>query len=314
MAVAELWSARVPGHSGHMLAMNPEGDRVFVGDGYGVAYASLSLRTLRARDGAEAARVRTRHQQPRALTHRGPSVLMATDSRLFELNGSDLAIQETWDHRVPRYTDAMELQDRKVLMTNWLKPGAAVFDLGTGRVSRWTLEPGLRQLRIGADLAIYSLHSGLLRRVDARSRTGEPILRGERGRWVALAANRWLAVLVARWEVDPGGVEQPAASSRELVIHDLQAGTARRVRLSRDTVAVEAGQSAELWLMQRGQGARVLPSIVERLDAASGEAFDRFTSPPGTDVVGAVPRHSVLLFGVPAYSENKCTIRCAIVT
>lgn len=49
---------------------NPAGGHLYAGDGWGVAYASLSLRLIDMNDGRELARLRTKYQQPRSITYR----------------------------------------------------------------------------------------------------------------------------------------------------------------------------------------------------------------------------------------------------
>lgn len=184
------------------------------------------------------------------MTFRGQDLLLATDSRLFQLS-PDVTIRRSWESRVPRFADALALESEKVLMTNWLRPTAAIFDLTTGRSARLTLEPGLRPLRRGTQLMLYALRSGLLRHVELARRSSEVVLRGPVGLSIALAAERWLGILTAGWGRDRGGVEQPEPKSHELIVYDLDDGTAVKRQLSRDTVAVEGGRhSPILWLLQ----------------------------------------------------------------
>src|SRR5712691_1126328 len=171
MSFSIVWSAVVPGHSHHLLEMDPDRGHLYVGDGWGVAYASLSLRILRVADGAELAIVRTRHQQARAITFVGTDALVATDSRLFQLRRTDLVGLRAWVSRVPRYADTLVHEDGKLFMANWLRPTAAVFDLNAGRTSRLTLEPGVRAVHRGSDLLIYALGSGVLRSLDLATRS-----------------------------------------------------------------------------------------------------------------------------------------------
>ena len=309
------WSATLPGDARHLLAIDPAGAHLYAGDGWGVTYASLSLRLIDMNDGRELRRMRTKYQQPRSITYRGPDLLVATDSRLFQLSRSDLQVRRTWERGVPRFADALELESDKLLMTNWLRPTAGIFDLMSGRSARWLLEAGLRPFRMQTHLAVYSLHSGLLRSVDVATRSSEIIFRGAAGLWVALAADRWLALLTGPWKPVRGGLEEPVKETRDLVVYDLKTGTARNRNLSRDTVAVEAANNSPiLWLLQRGSGPRVLPSIVERVDAQSCQTVDTIAAPRSSDVVQVVADRSVVFFGQPQYREHQAVISCGIIT
>ena len=315
MALTIRWSATLPGDAHHLLAIDPAGAHLYAGDGWGMTYASLSLRLIDMRDGRELTHLRTKYQQPRSITYRGTDLLVATDSRLFQLRRSDLTVQRVWEHGVPRFADALEFDSDNLLMTNWLRPTAAIFDLASGRSRRWLLEAGLRPLRRRADLTVYSLRSGLLRNTDLASRSSDILLKGAAGLSVALAADRWLAVLAASWKPVRGGLEEPARESTELIVYDLDAGTARKKVLSRETVAVK-GSSANsiLWLLQRAPGPRVLPAIVERVDAQSCETVDTIHAPRGSDVVQAVTDQSIVFLGEPQHHEHQAVISCGIVT
>jgi hypothetical protein len=264
-------------------------------------------------DGRELARLRAKYQQPRSIAYRASDLLLATDSRLFQVSRSDLSVRRSWEH-VPKFADALELESNKLLMTNWLRPTAGVFDLESGRSTRWLLEGGLRPFRLQSQLVLYSLRSGQLRKVDVASRSSEVIFKGAVGRWVALAADRWLAVLTGPWK-RTGNIEEPASETRELVVYDLDTGTARTKKLSRDTLAVEASTSSPaLWLVQRGRGPRVLPSIVERVDAESCHTVDTIAAPSGSDVVQVIADQAVVFFGRPLYRENQAVITCGLLT
>jgi len=307
------WSATLPGDSHHLLAIDPAGARLYAGDGWGSpSYASLSLRLIDMNDGRELVRLRTRYQRPRSITYRGSDLVLSTDSRLFQLRRSDLGVRKLWEH-VPKLADALEIESDKLLMTNWLRPTAGIFNLESGHSGRWLLEAGLRPLRLQRRLAVYSLSSGLLRSLDLATRSSEIIFRGAVGRWVALAADRWLAVLTGPWK-RTGNIEEPATATRELIVYDLSKGTERTKHLSRDTVAVEASNSSPyLWLIQRGPGPRVLPSIIERVDAETCKTVDTIAAPSGNDVVQVVADHAVVFFGRTLYRERQAVISCATV-
>jgi hypothetical protein len=308
------WSATLSGDSHHLLAIDPSGARLYAGDGWGSpSYASLSLRLIDMNDGRELVRLRTRYQQPRSITYRGSDLVLATDSRLFQLRRSDLGVRKVWEH-VPKFADALEIESDKLLMTNWLRPTAGIFDLGSGHSRRWLLEAGLRPLHFRKRLTVYCLSSGLLRSLDLATRSSEVIFRGAVGRWVELAADRWLAVLAGPWK-RTGNIEEPATSTRELVVYDLSKGTERTKHLSRDTVAIEASDSSPyLWLIQRGPGPRVLPSIIERVDAQTCQTVDTIAAPSGTDVVQAIADRAVVFFGRTLDGERKAVISCATVS
>ena len=153
----------------------------------------------------------------------------------------------------------------------------------------------------------------MLRSVDLATRSSEIIFRGAAGLSVALAADRWLAILTAPWKPVRGGVEEPLRETRELVVYDLEAGTATKKTLSRDTLAVEAANNSPiLWLLQRGPGPRVLPSSIERVDAPSCQTVDTIAAPTGSDVVRVAPDQSAVFFGQPQYHEHKAVISFGI--
>jgi len=309
------WSAVVPGHSHHLLEVDPDRGHLYVSDGWGVAYASLSLRILNIADGAELAKVRTRHQQARAITFVGGDALVATDSRLFQLTRANLVEQRAWDSRVPRYADTLVHENGKLFMANWLRPTAAIFDLDAGRTSRLTLEPGVRAVLRGRELLVYALGSGVLRSLDVGTRSQRVLIKGETGRSVAMVADRWLAVLKAGWKTDSSGVQLPAPTSREIALYDLEDGTVRAFPLSRETVAIEgAANSPLLWLLQRGTGPRELPSIVEQVELPSFRSVQTVVAPVGSDVAQVIPNQSLAVFVVPNYRESRATLSLARVS
>ncbi len=308
MSFSIEWSASVPGHSQHLLELDADRGHLYVGDGWGVTYASLSLRILDVADGAELAKVPTRHQQPRAITFVGADALVATDSRLFQLRRADLVEQRVWDSRVPRYADTIVHENGKLFVANWLRPSAAIFDLDSGRTSRFTFEPGLRAVHRRRELLVYALGSGVLRSLDLATRSQQVLIEGETGRAVAIVADRWLAVLKAGWKTDSNGVQLPAPTSREIVLYDLEAGTVRAFQLSRETIALEgAANTPLLWLLQRGTGPRELPSIVEQMELPSFRRVQTVVAPVGSDVAQVIPDLSVALFVVPNYPESRAT-------
>jgi hypothetical protein len=96
----------MPGDTGHCVAFDPDRPVLYVGDGYGVASAALRMHLLSLDDGAELASVRLCHQGARSLAFPGPStVLVATDSRLFELSRANLEVIRDWREGVPRFAD-----------------------------------------------------------------------------------------------------------------------------------------------------------------------------------------------------------------
>jgi hypothetical protein len=315
MPFSIAWSAMVAGDSHHLLALDPNRRRLYVGDGWGVAYASLSLRILDMADGAELAKIRTRHQQARAITFVGGDAFLATDSRLFQLSRADLTERRAWDSRVPKFTDTLAHENGKLFMANWLRPTAAIFDLDQGGTARLSLEPGLRALRRGGELLVYALRSGALRTVDLAKPSSTLLIQSEPGRWVTTIANRWLAVLKAGWKADSGGVAVPAETSNELVLHDLDTGAVHTRPLTRETVAIEgAASSPLLWLAQRGPGPSVLPSIVEQVELPGFRTVQIVAAPTSSYIAHVIPTESVVLFAAPDWQERKTRLSLARVT
>src|SRR5437762_9413497 len=107
---------------------------VFVGDGWGVAFAALRLRRLDLLTGADLAQVRTRHQPTNALAVHAGRLYAATDSRLFELDPLQLAPQRQWERGLLRYTTQLVPDGQLLVAANWLKPSVGVFDPDGGRM------------------------------------------------------------------------------------------------------------------------------------------------------------------------------------
>ena len=143
------WRTAIPGFEAHTFTYDGDYDALHIGDGWGVAYASLRLRTLDMRSGHERASVRLGNQcRTVAWRDRDSPLLAATDTKLFLLDRTTLAEQKRWDRRVPRYTDQILWRDDVALLANWHAPSVAFFDLETGRA---------RRLKLGGEHTLFPL-------------------------------------------------------------------------------------------------------------------------------------------------------------
>jgi hypothetical protein len=99
--LTERWRTVVPGDVANVFRCNPAANSVYVSDGWGgTSYAALALHRLSLKSGERLATVRTRHQGVCSMVIHQNRLLVATDKRLLELDGSDLSTRRAWDRRL----------------------------------------------------------------------------------------------------------------------------------------------------------------------------------------------------------------------
>src|SRR4051794_20877391 len=133
----QRWSRPLAGFAAHAPFIHRPSGSVFVADGWGVTFASLSFRRYDLATGEELARVRTGTSvRCVAWLPGGEELIAATDSRLLRLGTTDLAERQRWERRIPRYLDSMALVDdgSRVVAANWTRPSVGIVDLATGSV------------------------------------------------------------------------------------------------------------------------------------------------------------------------------------
>jgi hypothetical protein len=144
---SERWRATVPGEAAQAFLCDPTPPAsLFVGDGAFVAYAALRLHRFDLSTGVHLAEVRTRHQPVSGLAQHAGHLYVATDSRLFELESTDLSIVRQWERGLVRYTMQLLPARTTLAMANWRMPSIGLFDLNTGRTRR--VNVGLQPLLV----------------------------------------------------------------------------------------------------------------------------------------------------------------------
>src|SRR4051794_22829054 len=106
---------------------------VYACDGWGTAFASLSLRRLSLADGSVTGVVRVR--TPVFSVSVGNSLeplIVVTGTRIVELERATLGEVGRWDKGVPRYSHRGARLRRHAVLMSWLGPTASIFDLESG--------------------------------------------------------------------------------------------------------------------------------------------------------------------------------------
>ena len=218
--LAERWRTTVPGEVANVFLCDPTSGSLFVGDGDSVAYAALRLHRLDLSSGAHLAELRTRHQRVSALALHADHLYVATDSRLFELQGADLSIIRQWDRRLVQSAMQVVPDGATLAMANWLMPGVGIFDLDTGRI---------RRLPVGRQPLL--VHHGGVIKVLAGFDGGMWTLDTQRGRLTQATATPPVTAIGAgahRWAVLAGAAESVSGHSDNLV----KRGSNRLTRLT----------------------------------------------------------------------------------
>jgi hypothetical protein len=133
----QLWTTRVPGFTAHFVRIHQPSGSLFMSDGWGVTFSSLSFRRRDLADGAELGRIRTGTAvRCLAIGPGGADLIAATDNKLFRLSMDRLQERQRWDRRIPRYSDSIVLRGKLAVVANWIRPRASIIDLETGAVRR----------------------------------------------------------------------------------------------------------------------------------------------------------------------------------
>ncbi|WP_184718552.1 hypothetical protein [Caulobacter sp.] len=139
-----LWRTVIPGARAHGLWIDPDGDRVLVSDGWGVAFSALRLRALSLEDGRELTSVRLGNAPRTMALETQGAWLAATDTKLFRLDRKSLKVTTKWTTRVPRYSDDLVVGGGYAHTANHAAPALHSIDLETGAVKRRLLENDVR--------------------------------------------------------------------------------------------------------------------------------------------------------------------------
>ncbi|HTF89414.1 MAG TPA: hypothetical protein VK843_13460 [Planctomycetota bacterium] len=134
-----LWTARLPfSLFGSMTPVcDLESDSVYVSDGWGTAYASICLRKIGLRDGAQQLELRTRTDLASAcLDERGDSVLAVGRKRLIEFDRRTGSERERWQKSVPQNSFHSALIGRKTFLMHGDGPTLGIYDLTRGSCER----------------------------------------------------------------------------------------------------------------------------------------------------------------------------------
>ena len=116
---------------------DPLTDSVYLSDGWGTSFASLSLRRFSLEDGAQTAALRLRAPVfSVCFASEKGSVLVATGKRLVEIDRRTWAEVARWESGVPKYSHYSAIVGRHVLLMGWAGPTLSIFDLVEGSCTR----------------------------------------------------------------------------------------------------------------------------------------------------------------------------------
>lgn len=142
MRWSALWAIDVPGQTAHAIGFDVRTDSVLVADGWGVAFASLSVRRIDAATGDIRAQVRTGRSIRAFGIGPDDSLLLLGDKSIAVHDASTLERRAVHDVRVPRYANAIEpLPDGSVAL---MAPSALVaYELASGRSRKLSKLPAV---------------------------------------------------------------------------------------------------------------------------------------------------------------------------
>jgi len=131
---------------------DPLTDSVYLSDGWGTAFASLSLRRFSLQDGAQTAALRLRAPVfSVCFASEKGSVLVASGKRLVEIDRGTWAEVGRWESGVPKYSHYSAIVGRHALLMGWAGPTLSIFDLAEGSCIR---------RRIGSCQGLFSRSDG----------------------------------------------------------------------------------------------------------------------------------------------------------
>ncbi len=142
MKWAEQWAIDVPGHTAHTIGFDARTDSVLVADGWGVAFASLSVRAIDVTTGAIRARVRTARSIRAFGVGPDDTLLLLGDKSVAVHDAKTFERRSLHDSRVPRYSNAIaSLPDGRVAL---MAPAALIaYELATGRSRKLSKVPAV---------------------------------------------------------------------------------------------------------------------------------------------------------------------------
>jgi hypothetical protein len=116
---------------------DPLTNSVYLEDGWGTPFASLSLRRLALEDGSQTGALRLRAPTfSVCFVPEGASMLVASGKRLIEIDRRTWAELQRWESGIPRYAHYSALVGRHALLMSWLGPSLSIFDLTQATCSR----------------------------------------------------------------------------------------------------------------------------------------------------------------------------------
>lgn len=304
LVATQLWAARAPGRSAHRVFIRGHAGSVYVSDGWGVNYASIRFRRLDAMTGEEAASFRS-GTAVRTFAYRDTTddLLIATDTKLFELDSLTLSERRRWNTRIPRYPDSLAVRGDHVVVANWLAPQVGLVDLATGRVRR-RAAPGMTKILDGAGspLLVGGLDGDVVS-IDPISGRTEQILATPPALDAGLSPDRrtlWLSVGV-RATVTSSGMRlgRPTRELRRYALDGSEPAETYRAPHPFRNVAI--GTSA-LWLV----GERLVD-----VPFPLGTGPARMWSPPeGETIVDGDPDSGLVMTLLPGKRDPDARLTC----
>ena len=299
-----LWDVGAHGRSGQRAWIRAGVGSVYVSDGWGVSHASIRFRRLDVMTGQEVASFRS-GTTVRAIAFRDTTanLLVATDSRLFQLDSLTLVEGRRWDSRIPRYTDSMAVRGDLVVVANWLSPSVGIVDLVTNRVRRKTTP---RMIKIldgpGSPLLVGGLDGGVLS-IEPISGLVQRVLETPAALDAGLSPDRqtlWLAVGV-RAIVSASGA-RAGSPTRELRRYPLDGSVAPMTHLVPMPIQRIAVGTTTLWLI--AQRLLVLPLPI-------GTGPSRTWAPPdGQTIVDVEPDAGLVVTLRPGRRNEDARLTC----
>jgi hypothetical protein len=136
MTWVRKWTLRAPGWTADTIGFDDRSASLLIADGWGVTFSALEVRRVDARSGRVLGSVRTRtsiRAFGRAIA--GDDVFFVGDKKLFLHDATTLERRSVYDHRVPRYCNAIcDLGDGTVALA---APNALVeYDCRVGAARR----------------------------------------------------------------------------------------------------------------------------------------------------------------------------------
>lgn len=155
-----IWTATVPGHTGHAMAVDASTRSIYVGDGWGVAYRALAVRRLDLDSGDELASAPTRSRASQALLPLGATLWVSTDRRLLALDPSTLQASDAIDYSGVSHAQRLGADDERLVAASWLGKHVAVIDRATGEVVKRRVAGQPSVASTSAGVRVYSAFEG----------------------------------------------------------------------------------------------------------------------------------------------------------